>query len=81
MTRKKWRELSATQRKTIVALAAIQFELAAWAWWDLAKRPSEQVQGSKRLWAFVIAVNFVGPLCYLRWGRTRPRATTTGQSA
>ena len=80
-TRKKWRDLSPAQRTTIVAMAAIQFQLAAWAWWDLAKRPSDQVQGSKRLWAVVIAVNFAGPLCYLRWGRIRTPATTTGQSA
>jgi len=27
------------------------------------------VNGPKPLWAAAIAVNFVGPLAYLRWGR------------
>ncbi|MFC4857259.1 PLDc N-terminal domain-containing protein [Actinophytocola glycyrrhizae] len=43
--------------------------LAAIAWNDLAHRPQEDVKGRKRLWALAIAVNFVGPIAYLRYGR------------
>jgi hypothetical protein len=47
----------------------VQIALAAGAWWDLARRPATAVQGSKGAWALVIAVNFVGPVAYLRFGR------------
>jgi hypothetical protein len=36
---------------------------------DLAKRPKEQVRGSKPAWAALIAVNFVGPISYFAFGR------------
>ncbi|KFF61098.1 membrane protein [Cryobacterium sp. MLB-32] len=53
---------------TIVA-AVVQLTLAAAAWKDLARRPAASVRGRKLIWAGVIAVNFVGPLSYFRWGR------------
>ena len=64
-----WRDLTPGQRRWIVFLAAAQLTLAAIAWTDLALRPAEAVNGPKRRWAWLIAVNFVGPLAYLRWGR------------
>ncbi|MGW5053702.1 PLDc N-terminal domain-containing protein [Actinokineospora sp. NPDC004072] len=67
--RKSWRSLSGRQRGVVVALGAVQVALAAAAWADLARRPAAQVRGSKRWWAWGIAVNFVGPIAYLRWGR------------
>jgi Phospholipase_D-nuclease N-terminal len=45
--------------------------LAAAALLDLRRRPSEQVRGSKRLWAVATLVNFVGPLAYFAFGRRR----------
>jgi len=39
---------------------------------DLVRRPPTQVRGPKWAWAPAMAVNFVGPLAYLRWGRIRP---------
>jgi hypothetical protein len=33
------------------------------------RRPSEQVRGSKKLWAVAALVNFVGPLAYFAFGR------------
>ena len=35
----------------------------------------DQVNGRKALWAAIIAVNFVGPLSYFRWGRRRDSGT------
>lgn len=49
--------------------------VAAWA--DLAERPPDQVRGSKRRWAFVIAIDVIGPLLYWRRGRIVP-STTAG---
>jgi len=69
MAHKRWSELSRPARWTLVATSAVQITLAAGAWWDLARRPVTAVRGSKRAWAFVIAINVVGPLAYLRFGR------------
>lgn len=68
---KHWNEFSPRQRKWIVVLSAVQVLLAAVAWLDLGFRPADAVNGRKPLWAAVIAVNFVGPIAYLRWGRRR----------
>lgn len=66
---KKWAELSPVQRAVVVALGSVQLGLSACAWADLAIRRREDVNGSKKKWAAIIAVNFVGPLAYFRWGR------------
>jgi hypothetical protein len=59
-----------TRRRIVLAvLAALQLALAGAAWTDLARRPARLVRGPKWIWALVIAVNFIGPLWYFRWGR------------
>lgn len=69
MAKRKWAELSPVERAVFIAAGSVQLSLAASAWADLARRPRDQVNGSKRTWAAIIAVNFVGPLSYFRWGR------------
>lgn len=69
MGHKKWSELSTAQRSTLITAALAQFALAGTAWWDLSRRPAVAVRGSKTAWGFLIAVNFVGPVAYLRFGR------------
>ena len=69
MARKKWTELTGGQKAAVVLLGSLQLSLAATAWSDLARRPARQVNGRKGLWAAVIAVNWIGPLAYFRWGR------------
>lgn len=64
-----WRGLSPAERAVIVTAAAVQVALAAGAWWDLWRRPADEVRGPKRAWALAIAVNFAGPLAYRRFGR------------
>lgn len=71
MARQRWGELSPGQRRWFVLASMVQVALAALAWTDLARRPQERVNGRKPLWAAAIAVNFVGPLAYLRWGRAK----------
>ncbi len=70
MRSRRWSELSAAQRVSLVVATAVQLSLAAWAWRDLARRPAELVNGSKRVWGAVIAVNFIGPVLYLARGRS-----------
>jgi hypothetical protein len=67
--RKRWSELSPRQRSSIMVAGVIQVFLAAAALLDLRRRPSDQVRGSKKLWAAAAFVNFVGPLAYFVFGR------------
>jgi hypothetical protein len=74
MTSHRWRDLGPGQRAVVLTLASVQLSLAATAWADLATRSAEQVNGRKAVWAAIIAVNFIGPWSYFRWGR-RPGVT------
>ena len=67
-----WQDLSDRQRTVVLTLGCVQLSLAATAWADLARRPADQVNGSKARWAAVIAINFVGPVLYFTKGRRRP---------
>ena len=69
MTRRRWNDLTPREQTAVLTLGAVQLSLAATAWTDLARRPAAQVNGSKAGWALVIAINFVGPLAWFRWGR------------
>lgn len=66
-----WSGLSRRRRAVLLVLGAVQLSLAVAAWRELARRPSAQVNGRKTPWALVIAVNWIGPLSYFRWGRRR----------
>lgn len=74
MPHQRWRDLTPGQRRAFLAASAVQIGLAAAAWTDLARRPQECVNGRKSLWGAAIAVNFIGPIAYLCWGRSK---TTT----
>jgi Phospholipase_D-nuclease N-terminal len=71
MAIRKWSELSGRQRAAVLGLGCVQLLLAVTAWADLARRPADAVNGRKTVWAALIAVNWIGPLSYLRWGRRR----------
>ena len=66
-----WSDLSDRQKTALLVAASVQASLALTAWIDLARRPTDQVNGSKARWAAIIGVNFVGPLSYFRWGHRR----------
>lgn len=72
MSRKKWSDLSGGQQALVIVAGTVQLALAATAWADLARRPDEQVNGSKAAWAAVIAINFIGPISYFAKGRRIP---------
>lgn len=71
MSGRRWSELSSAQRRAVLALGSLQLFLAVRAWVDLARRPAEAINGRKPVWAALIAVSWVGPLSYFRWGRRR----------
>jgi hypothetical protein len=70
-SKKRWAELSVSQRAGIMAAGAVQLALLGAALADLVPRPSVEVNGSKRVWIAVSFVNFVGPLAYFAFGRRR----------
>jgi hypothetical protein len=69
--RRRWSEMSTRQRSSIVVAGVLQLLVAAAALLDLRRRPSDQVRGSKKLWAAAAFVNFFGPLAYFVFGRRR----------
>lgn len=68
-TKKRWNDLTDTQKTVLLTLISVQVSLAATAWADLASRPAAKVKGSKGKWAAIIAINFIGPLLYFTRGR------------
>jgi len=68
---KRWSELSAGQQRGIVLSGAVQVALLIAALVDIRRRPQEEIRGSKRLWTVAAFVNFVGPVSYFLFGRTR----------
>lgn len=67
--KKKWSDLSATQRKAILGAAVFELVVTSRALRDLARRPAREVRGPKVAWLFAMAVQPVGPLAYLTVGR------------
>ena len=65
----RWDALSTPKKVLVMAATCVQVSLAVSAWADLAERPPELVNGSKKKWAAVIAINFLGPILYYRRGR------------
>jgi hypothetical protein len=74
--KKRWDELSLGTRKLIIVGATFEGVLKFAALIDLARRPADEVRGSKAKWAAaIVVVNSAGalPLYYFARGR-RPSA-------
>jgi hypothetical protein len=69
LSNRRFSELSSRQQAAVLTLASVKLSLAATAWADLATRPAAAVNGRKSRWALIIAISYVGPLAYFRWGR------------
>jgi hypothetical protein len=71
---KRWSELSPRTRRLILVGGAFEGFLKTAALVDLARRPSEQVRGTKQVWAVaIILINSLGavPIAYFAYGRKR----------
>jgi hypothetical protein len=64
-SKKRWSDLTPTQRALILALASVELAFTATALVDLARRPASQIRGPKPLWLLGCFVQPVGPLAYL----------------
>jgi Phospholipase_D-nuclease N-terminal len=70
--RRKWDDLEPRTRRLLIAAGAIEGVLKIAALVDLARRPPNEVRGSKGTWAAaVIFLNALGtvPIAYFVWGR------------
>ncbi|MCH8559128.1 PLD nuclease N-terminal domain-containing protein [Nesterenkonia sp. LB17] len=67
--KKQWKDMSPGRRAGTMVFSIVQISLAVAAWVDLARRPANQVNGKKGIWAAIIAVNYVGPISYFLKGR------------
>jgi len=69
--KKRWQDLSAAQRRAIIAAGVVQNSLLVAALVDLRRRPAKKVRGDKRLWAAASFVSWIGPISYFAYGRKR----------
>jgi hypothetical protein len=77
---KRWADLSPAARRLITVAASVEGVLKIAALIDLARRPSDQIRGTKTLWAAaIIVINSAGvvPIAYFSRGRRRYTSTTT----
>jgi hypothetical protein len=70
-SKKRWSDLSTSQRAGVAGAGVVQLSLLAAALIDLRRRPADQIKGSKAMWVAVSFVNFLGPLAYFAFGRKR----------
>jgi len=69
--KRRWADMSGTERAAILTLGSIELALTAIAGVDLYRRSADDVRGPKALWWPIIFVQPVGPIAYLEFGRRR----------
>ncbi|MDB5075403.1 MAG: hypothetical protein JWO42_1582 [Chloroflexi bacterium] len=74
--KKRWSDLTPTQRVSIILAGAVQLTLLVAALTDVRRRPESEINGGKRLWTALSFVNFIGPIAYFVFGRKRPVTET-----
>jgi Phospholipase_D-nuclease N-terminal len=67
--KKKWHDFTPGQRRAIVVGAAVEVALTTVALVDLARRSTDMVRGPKLIWFAGCAVQPIGPIAYLAFGR------------
>lgn len=71
MKRRSWNDLTPGQKCLIVVGGCLEFGLLAAALWDLSKRSPEEVRGSRRMWAVLVFIEWIGPIAYFTIGRKK----------
>jgi len=67
--KKRWRDLSPLEQRTIVFAGAAELAVTAAAARDLKRRPKQRIRGPKAVWLLSFVVQPLGPLAYLTIGR------------
>ncbi len=74
MPARRWSDLSDGQRKVVATLAVLDAVLKAVALWDLRRRPTRELRGSKKVWGLALTFSSSAglvPLTYFVLGRRR----------
>ena len=71
MAKQRWSDIPPRKRKAIVAIGIVQNSLLAAALIDIKRRPASEIKGSKRKWAAISLLSWVGPISYFTLGRKR----------
>ncbi|WP_229074834.1 hypothetical protein [Actinoplanes sp. DH11] len=73
MAKRRWRDLSRSQKRTIIVVGVVETALKTAMAVDLKRRPAQQVRGPKWLWAGSTLINSGGvvPIAYFLFGRIR----------
>ena len=71
MGKKRWRELSAGQKRFIVLGGAIELGFKVAALRDIHRRADQEIRGRKWVWVAAQAINTFGPLSYFVFGRRK----------
>jgi hypothetical protein len=69
--KRRWNDLSPTQRRAIIGAGIVQNSLLVAALVDIRRRPQKKVRGDKRLWAAGAFVSWIGPIAWFTYGRKR----------
>jgi Phospholipase_D-nuclease N-terminal len=69
MARKQWSDLTPKQKRAVYVGGALETVITAAALRDLARRPTDEIRGSKVAWALAFFVQPFGPIAYLAAGR------------
>ena len=78
LNRKRWAELTGAQRVGVIIMGFIQLLLLGAALWNIRQRPAAEINGSKKLWTAVVFINWIGPLAYFLFGRSKPKQKEAG---
>ena len=78
LKRKRWAELTGAQRAGVIIMGVIQLLLLVVALGDIRQRPIAEINGSKKLWTAVVFINWIGPLAYFLFGRSKPKRKEAG---
>jgi len=69
MAKKKWSELTPRQQRAVKVGGAIEAVMTVAALADLARRPAEEIRGTKTAWVLALFVQPFGPITYFAVGR------------
>ena len=69
MAKKKWSDLTESQKRAVYVGGAIETVMTLAALRDLARRPADEVRGSKAAWVLAFFVQPFGPITYFLAGR------------
>jgi hypothetical protein len=69
VAKRKWADLTASEKRAIYVGGAVETVITIAALRDLARRPADEVRGTKTAWVLAFFVQPFGPIAYFATGR------------